>query len=733
MADMFKNKLKIMMFGIMAVLLLLQNKNIVWADGGSYKLIASNSNYNLYLDEKTANIKFEDKVTGTVWTTFPENWEDDTLSKGSVRENIAAHLMLEVYNEKDNLVVANSYTQGVKKQQFSYKPLNDGIAVTYNLKNVGINITIEFHLTDTGFRVIIPASQIEETKDNIISNISILPFFFSGEKGEDGYLFVPDGCGMLVRFTDNFGSYRNVTKPVYGRDYSTSIPESQLIEENYLLPVYGVKNENKGAFAVIEYPDAKASITTGVAGYMYNRFRNYCTISYRERIEISIKNNDGIETTYPRWSEPVSKDIAVSYYLLNNGSCEYSDMAKIYQDYLIKNYGLKKNVTDKGAFDLTLIGSIKMRKSFLGIPLTLNVPLTTFKQAETIIESLHNRGVDNINIRFLGYNKNGYLNQWTENVKPSGKLGGTGGLKKLIEYCKNNGVNLFLSGELIQVYNSGNGFSISRNAVRTINNAVLQIFNYSNITGNLLKGTGTRYLTSPFFFIKVFKNFISDLLNLAVDSISFEDVGRTIYSDYNKNHSIMRDESKEYILEALDIPGNIKNVMFTGGNSYVLGKATHLVDVPLYGSSSQIASEYVPFYQMVIHGYINYSGKAFNFSSDHKKDLLKSIEYGANIHYIGIYEESSKIKNSKINNILSACYKDWIDEATDMYRKISIAYDIIYNKRMIDHYKLDENVYVTKYEGGISTIVNYNDFNYVVDDKITVNAMDFMIVEGDKF
>ena len=75
-------------------------------------------------------------------------------------------------------------------------------------------------------------------------------------------------------------------------------------------------------------------------------------------------------------------------------------------------------------------------------------------------------------------------------------------------------------------------------------------------------------------------------------------------------------------------------------------------------------------------------------------------------------------------------YKDWIDEASEMYRKISIAYDGIYNKRMIDHYKLDHNVYVTKYEGGISTIVNYNDYNYVVDDKITVNAMDFMIVEG---
>ena len=93
--------------------------------------------------------------------------------------------------------------------------------------------------------MIIPSSEIEENKDSIISNISILPFFFTGKKGEDGYLFVPDGCGMLVRFTDNFSLYRNVTKPVYGRDYATNIPSSQLIEENYLLPVYGVKNEDK--------------------------------------------------------------------------------------------------------------------------------------------------------------------------------------------------------------------------------------------------------------------------------------------------------------------------------------------------------------------------------------------------------------------------------------------------------------------------------------------------------
>lgn len=732
MPDLCRRKIKILLICILAVFLAMQSGDFAEA-ADKYKLIASNSRYLLYISEETANIKIKDATTGTIWTTFPENWDKDTLSKGAVRENIASHLLLEVYGNSDNMTAVNTYSQGVKKGQFTYKALDKGIEITYNLENVGINITIEFHLTDSGFKVIIPTSKIEETKDNIISNISILPFFFTGLKGEDGYMFVPDGSGMLVRFDDNFASYRHVTKPVYGRDYGTNIPSSRLIEENYLLPVYGVKNEDKGAFAIIENPDARSSITTGVAGFMYDRFRNYCTISYRERNEISIKNNDGLETTYPRWSEPVKGNIQITYYLLPKGSCDYPDMALIYQDYLVKNKGLKKNVTDKGALDLTLIGSVKMRKSFLGLPLTVNVPLTTFKQAQTIVTSLQNRGVDNINIRYLGYNKNGYLDQWTKNIKPAGKLGGSKGLKKLIEFCKSNSINLFLSGELIQVYNSGNGFSISKHAVRTISNAVLQVFNYSNITGNLLKGEGTRYLTSPVHFVEVFKNFIKDLLKLSADSIAFEDVGTTIYSDYNKNNNILRDEAKSYIKQALDIPDSIENVMFTGGNEYVLGTATHLVNVPLYGSSSQITSEYVPFYQMVIHGYINYSGKAFNFSSNRKKDLLKTIEYGANIHYIGIYEESSVLKNSKINNILSACYKDWIDEASEMYRKISIAYDSIYNKRMIDHYKLDENVYVTKYEGGISTIVNYNDYNYVIDDKITVNAMDFMIVEGGKF
>lgn len=733
MRDILKRNLSILLLCILTIFSVLQNEDTVRAaDNNDYTLVASNSRYNLYFNKKTANVKFEDKTSRTTWTSFPEDWEEDTISKGAVRENIAAHLLLDVYGKSDNLAVVNSYTQGVKKKQFSYEAIDQGIAITYNLKSVDINITIEFHLTDTGFKVIVPPSKIEEKEDSIISNISILPFFFTGDKGEDGYMLVPDGSGMLVDFNDNYSLYRNLTKPVYGRDYSTNIPSSKLIEENYLLPVYGVKNKDKGAFAIIENQDPRASITTGVAGFMYNKFRNYCTLSYRERNEISILNNDGVRTNYPRWSKPISNNIEVSYYLLTKDEANYSNMAKIYQDYLVKNKGLTKNVSDKGALDLTLIGSVKMRKPFLGIPITRNVSLTTFKEAETIITSLQNRGVDNINVRYLGYNKNGYLDQWTEKVKPASNLGGTKKLKKLIDFSKKNDVNLFLSGELIQVFNSGNGFSISKNAVRTISNAVLQVFSYSNITGNLLKGNQTRYLTSPRFFVDAFKSFIKGVVKLSADSIAFEDVGTTIYSDYNKNNNITRDETKDYILEALDIPSSIKNVMFTGGNEYVLGKATHIVDVPLYGSNSQITAEYVPFYQMVIHGYINYSGKAFNYSNNRQRDLLKTIEYGANIHYIGIYEESSILKNSKINGILSACYKDWIDESCEMYRKISIAYDSIYNRRMIDHYKLDDNVYVTKYEGGVSTIVNYNDYNYKIDDKLTINAMDFMIVEGGK-
>lgn len=723
-----KFKLKAVMTFIILLLATLQSSKFVKAEG-DYTFITSNKNYTMEFNEKTANVKFTNNITGTAWTTFPENWEEDAMSKGAVRENIASHIMLELYGTSDNVVSTNTYTQCVKKGKFTYDKLSEGLAVNYNLEKLEIKITIEFHLTETGFTVVVPPSKISEG-ETIISGISILPFICSGQKGEDGYLFVPDGSGMLVDFNDNYELYRNVTRQVYGRDFATNLPPTQLLEETYRLPVYGAKNTDKGVFAIIEEQAARASITTGIGGFMYSTFRNYCTMLYRDQNEIIIKNNSGVSTRYVRWSDPISTDMKISYYLLEKEQSKYSDMAAIYQNYLVTEKGMKKSVNDKASFDLTLIGSIKMKKSFLGFPITMNVPLTTFKQSETIISSLQNRGIENINVRFLGYNKNGYQSQWSESINPMFSLGGSKGLNKLIDFTNKNNCKLFLSGELITVNKAGNGFSISKDAVRTISNSVLQVNNYSAITQNMIAGSLRGYLTSPSKFINAFNGFIKEITKLSLNSIAFEDVGNMVYSDYNKNNRITRDKSENFIAKALDIPESIENVMFTGGNAYVLDKATHLMEVPLSGSSRQITSEYVPFYQMVIHGYINYSGEAFNLSSDRKKDMLKMIEYGANIHYYGIYEESSILKTSKITHILSACYLDWIDEASEMYRKTSIAYDSIYNKRMIDHYELEDNVFVTVYEGGTNIIVNYNKDAFRMNNNVVVNGMDFMVTEG---
>lgn len=697
-----------------------------------YVPIASNQKYSMEFNEKTANVRITNKATGSVWTTFPEDWEEDSMSKGAVKENIASHLLLDLYGTKDNTISVNTYTHCVKKGLFTYDILSDGLAINYDFTKQGILITLEFHLTENGFTVVVPPSKVVEG-DTIVANISILPFLCTGVKGEEGYLFVPDGSGMLVDFQDNFELYRNLIRPIYGRDYATNIPSSNLIEENYRLPVYGVKNQDTGVFAIIETQEARASITTGISGFMYGRFRNYPTMIYRDENKISITNNDGVTTFYTRWSDPIKDDIKISYYLLDKEQSDYSDMAAIYQNYLTKENKLKKNIKSGASFDLTLIGSIRTKKTFLGIPITANTSLTTFKQAEKIIDSLQNRGIENINVRYLGFNNKGYLNQWTESINPLFSLGGKGGLKKLVEFSKNSNTNLFLSGELIQVYNNGNGFSANKDAVRTISNSVLQVFDYSIVTGNLLKGQNGRYLTTPRLFSDVFSKYLNQAKGYSVDSIAFEDVGSLLYSDYNKNNRITREKSQSFLEDALNIPENIENVMFTGGNAYVFDQATHLTEVPLTGSNHQIASEYVPFYQMVIHGYINYSGKAFNFSNNRQKDILKMIEYGANVHYYGIYKESSAIKNSKLNYVLSPCYKDWISEASEIYRKMSIAYDGIYNRRMIDHYKLEDDVYITVYEGGASIIVNYREEEFRYNRNIVVNGMDFMVVEGGSY
>lgn len=112
--------------------------------------------------------------------------------------------------------------------------------------------------------------------------------------------------------------------------------------------------------------------------------------------------------------------------------------------------------------------------------------------------------------------------------------------------------------------------------------------------------------------------------------VSFRDTGYQLSADYNQKELVTRQTALNMQLEELE---NIKasglSVMTNMGNDYVLGTTDFITNMDLKGSNYTIIDETVPFYQIAIHGYVNYTGKALNLSGDYQEELLKAAEYGA--------------------------------------------------------------------------------------------------------
>ena len=83
-------------------------------------------------------------------------------------------------------------------------------------------------------------------------------------------------------------------------------------------------------------------------------------------------------------------------------------------------------------------------------------------------------------------------------------------------------------------------------------------------------------------------------------------------------------------------------VAVSGGNKYVLSAANRLYDIPDNDSGYFQNDVTVPFYQMVVHSFVDYSSLAANMSYDYNRQKLRFVETGSIPHFI-ITEESPNL------------------------------------------------------------------------------------------
>jgi len=103
---------------------------------------------------------------------------------------------------------------------------------------------------------------------------------------------------------------------------------------------------------------------------------------------------------------------------------------------------------------------------------------------------------------------------------------------------------------------------------------------------------------------------------------------------FNRESAIQR--YREIIAE------NNDSLAFYSPNAYMFDFMNAYFDMPVSNSGYIYTTDMVPFLQIVLAGYIPFYGKALNFSSDMKMDLLKHVDFGVYPSYFLTHEPTAR-------------------------------------------------------------------------------------------
>lgn len=598
-------------------------------------------------------------------------------------------------------------------------------------ETMSFTIPVEYRLTEDGFEASVPASEITEEGGYSIYRIDLLKFFGAGGSTDDGYMMVPDGSGALINFNNGKISDDAYSQYVYDMD---PVTQSYIKTENTeaaRLPVFGIKNGDSAFLAVITSGDALSSVNADVSGKL-NKY-NYCYAEFSLR-EMELLNMFGVEGTKadtPSLEKNLyDETFTIRYSMLSGDDASYSGMARCYRNQLIGEGKLAEQTKDTELpFYLDILGGVEENEHILGIPYRGIYPMTTFTEAAQIAQDCQASGVSNIKMNYYGWFNRGIYHDVADKVNVIGSLGGKSGLEELSSEITENGGSFYADVAFQRVPETSKRFNYMLSASKYYSGYVVSLgaLNPSTLrqTSALNWYNELQYeILSPKFLPRYVDAFSSQMEKTDIDGVSLRDLGDVLASDKKRTEVIDRQQAKEVVegqFETLSATG--KKLMVTGGNAYSLSYASDLEGVPVSDSAFFIIDEQIPFYEMVIHGSVNYTGSAINLNDTYNKDniVLSYIEYGTAPRFLFSEKDSSNIKYTSSADKYSVQYSVWKEDAAEIYSRIAQALDPVAGSAMVSHETLSSGLKKIVYDNGVTIYVNHSEQD-ITENGITVKA-----------
>jgi hypothetical protein len=591
------------------------------------------------------------------------------------------------------------------------------------------NVSMVYSLSDSDLVVDIPMEEIDYKEDYPILTLNVLPFFGAAGTSENGYMLIPEGSGSIIQFNNGKIAQNSYYSKMYGWDMAQG-RTSLVHETRNSFGVYGMAKDDNSFICMLEDGAAYASIEADISGR--NNSYNYVNASYRilhrEQCDVADKYNGEMFV----YEQNIPKENIVERYRFID-SCSYVEMADAYHDYLVKRYGenFAKNSDTGIPVAVEIIGAVDKVKQIFGVPVSKPLELTTYQEAQKMLETLSTNGIMDMSVKLSGWMNEGIKQTILTDVDLISKLGSKKDFQNLTSYAKEKGINLYLDGVTNYAYHNklSDQFLVFKDTATLASKQKVELLDFDPIYYGEQDWMDSYYLLKPEMILKMMKNLADAAVTYDAAGVSFRDIGYQLSADYNKKHPVSRQQAEKGQLEILNtIRDSGILVMTNVGNDYTLGITDFITNMELSGSGYTIIDETVPFYQIAIHGYINYAGEALNLAGDYQEELLKSVEYGAGLYFTLMDEDTTKLQNSYYTQYFGANFNAWQDDIISIYQKYKKNLGGTFNQRMIDHEALENGITVTTYEDGTKVYVNYNYEDYLIEDGTNLSARDYLVI-----
>lgn len=697
-------------------------------------LVAENDRLELHYDTVESQIILKDKLTQEEWRSTPDDIAQDKRATGVNKINRQSDLIVQYHNTSYVTDQVNSYTGAIKKGDFTWELIENGVAIRYYFPKQGFVIPVQYVLEEDCLAASIISEGIEEEvwedpdtdpeKKQSVMNVALLPFMGAAGSDDEGYLIIPDGSGALIHFNNGRTGAAIYQQDVYGRDDALTIRKAATTTYDVNMPLFGIVRNGRALMAVVENGDYQAQLNAMVNGQLTGYSNAYFAAQYihMEANTIMPGSEHSTDVMLPTNTFRDMGNFTVRYYPLAAENATYADVAAAYRAQL----GLKESIADAATQQLEMVASIPSIDTFLGVPYESVRVLTSYEQAAQTLRDFAAEGLNDLTLRYTGWSKQSVRGKMVTGLDLDNRLGGKKAFDGLRQAVKETGAEMVLAVDLIDIYEDGNGYWSLFAATDSVNSTAKQVPEFLQSTGYQDPEGKPWYLLSPDKVPEAARK-LAENLSGQVDGVSLSMLGNTVYSSFGKT-GISRTSAGMYWQQALEtLSGKIQTLSAKTASAYAFPYIEQVDATPCASSRFEVTDMEIPFYQMVTHGAMVLYTEPANEDGNVRKALLRAIEYGMYPSWRVIAGDTALLSGTD--------YASWHAASLDAWREVikntaawMAPLGVYAGMQMTGHEQVTATLSVTTYANGDMVLVNYGseDAEHL---GVTVPALGYAIKE----